>query len=145
VVGAAGTTGIALLFGGLVRGEGGALDPEVAEAAATCVITPANGTDNIYGTDGASRLLQPTADGSSGYVADLSVGLSGGSSAVPHRGGAATHLRPVRLTRCRLRRSRRSRISAPTACSCVASETGRGQPREGGGGAVGADHPVPSG
>jgi hypothetical protein len=39
-----------------------------------------DGTDNIYGTDGASLLLQPTSDGSGGYVADFSVGLSGGSS-----------------------------------------------------------------
>ena len=50
VVGAAGTTGIALLFGGLVRGEGGALDPEVAEAAATCVMTPAK-TEGPYFVD----------------------------------------------------------------------------------------------
>jgi protocatechuate 3,4-dioxygenase beta subunit len=236
VVGAAGTTGIALLFGGLVRGEGGALDPEVAAAAATCVMTPAktegpyfvderlnrsdirsdptsgdvqdgikltlklsvfdaandcapvqgaqvdiwhanasglysdeaangtsgqkwlrgyqvtdadgavtfttiypgwytgravhihfkvrtgtleftsqlfftdqmnatvfaqapyssrgnpdttDGTDNVYGTDGASLLLQPTSDGNGGYVADFSVGLSGGSSGSGSSGGSS--------------------------------------------------------
>jgi protocatechuate 3,4-dioxygenase beta subunit len=37
-------------------------------------------TDNIYGTDGASLLLAPTSDGSGGYVADFSVGVSGGTS-----------------------------------------------------------------
>jgi protocatechuate 3,4-dioxygenase beta subunit len=37
-------------------------------------------TDNIYGTDGASLLLQPTSDGSGGYVADFSVGIKGGST-----------------------------------------------------------------
>jgi hypothetical protein len=77
VVGAAGITGIALLFGGFVQGEGGALDPEVAELFFTdqmnaTVFAQApyssrgnpdttDGSDNIYGTDG-----------------------SGGSSAVPH-------------------------------------------------------------
>jgi protocatechuate 3,4-dioxygenase beta subunit len=50
VVGAAGTTGVALLFGGLVRGSGGALDPDVAEAAATCVMTPAK-TEGPYFVD----------------------------------------------------------------------------------------------
>jgi protocatechuate 3,4-dioxygenase beta subunit len=36
-------------------------------------------TDNIYGTDGSSLLLQPQSDGAGGYTADFSVGLSGGS------------------------------------------------------------------
>jgi len=40
----------------------------------------ADATDNIYGTDGASLLLAPTSDGSGGYVADFSVGVSGGTS-----------------------------------------------------------------
>jgi hypothetical protein len=69
VVGAAGTTGIALLFGGLVRGEGGALDPEVAEAAATCVMTPAK-TEGPYFVD--ERLNRPDirSDPTSGEVQD---------------------------------------------------------------------------
>ena len=37
-------------------------------------------TDNIYGTDGSSLLLQPQSDGAGGYTADFSVGVSGGSS-----------------------------------------------------------------
>jgi hypothetical protein len=63
--GAAGTTGIALLFGGLVRGEGGALDPEVAEAAATCVMTPAK-TEGPYFVDerlNRSDIRSDTASG----------------------------------------------------------------------------------
>ena len=36
-------------------------------------------SDNIYGTDGASLLLDPIASGG-GYSADFSVGISGGSS-----------------------------------------------------------------
>jgi phage baseplate assembly protein gpV len=39
-----------------------------------------DGSDNIYGTDGASLLLNPTSDGSGGYAADFSVGISSGSS-----------------------------------------------------------------
>jgi hypothetical protein len=39
-----------------------------------------DGSDNIYGTDGSSLLLQPQSDGSGGYTADFSVGVSGGSS-----------------------------------------------------------------
>jgi hypothetical protein len=42
-------------------------------------------TDNIYGTDGSSLLLQPQSDGAGGYTADFSVGVSGGSN-----GGSAT-------------------------------------------------------
>jgi len=37
-------------------------------------------SDNIYGTDGSSLLLQPRSDGAGGYTADFSVGVSGGSS-----------------------------------------------------------------
>jgi protocatechuate 3,4-dioxygenase beta subunit len=47
-------------------------------------------TDNIYGTDGASLLLQPTSDGSGGYVADFSVGLSGGSSGTSSASGSGS-------------------------------------------------------
>ncbi|HEX6714630.1 MAG TPA: intradiol ring-cleavage dioxygenase [Thermoleophilaceae bacterium] len=36
-------------------------------------------TDNIYGSDGAKLLLQPQSDGSGGYTAEFSVGVSGGS------------------------------------------------------------------
>jgi hypothetical protein len=46
-------------------------------------------TDSIYGTDGASLLLAPVADGSGGYAADFSVGISagiGGSSGSASRG-----------------------------------------------------------
>ncbi len=39
----------------------------------------ADGADGIYGNDGASLLLHPTANGS-GYAADFSVGIAGGSS-----------------------------------------------------------------
>jgi protocatechuate 3,4-dioxygenase beta subunit len=46
-------------------------------------------TDNIYGTDGASLLLQPTSDGSGGYVADFSVGINGGSSDSSHTAALA--------------------------------------------------------
>jgi protocatechuate 3,4-dioxygenase beta subunit len=35
-------------------------------------------TDNIYGTDGSSLLLQPRSDGAGGYTADFSVGVSDG-------------------------------------------------------------------
>jgi hypothetical protein len=37
-------------------------------------------TDNIYGTDGGSLLLQPQPDGAGGYTADFSAGVSGGST-----------------------------------------------------------------
>jgi Dioxygenase len=37
-------------------------------------------TDNIYGSDGAKLLLQPQSDGSGGYTAEFSVGVSGGAS-----------------------------------------------------------------
>jgi hypothetical protein len=47
-------------------------------------------TDNIYGTDGASLLLQPTSDGSGGYLADFSVGISGGSSGTSSGSGSGS-------------------------------------------------------
>jgi protocatechuate 3,4-dioxygenase beta subunit len=69
VVGAAGTTGIALLFSGLVRGEGGALDPEVAEAAATCVMTPAK-TEGPYFVDERLNRSDIRSDPATGDVQD---------------------------------------------------------------------------
>jgi protocatechuate 3,4-dioxygenase beta subunit len=69
VVGAAGTTGIALLFGGLVRGEGGAVDPDVAEAAATCVMTPAK-TEGPYFVDERLNRSDIRSDPTSGDVQD---------------------------------------------------------------------------
>jgi len=36
-----------------------------------------NGTDNVYGSDGSKLLATVTSDGSGGYVAKFSVGLSG--------------------------------------------------------------------
>jgi protocatechuate 3,4-dioxygenase beta subunit len=39
----------------------------------------ADETDNIYGTDGGSLLLQPQSDGAGGYTADFSVGVGSGS------------------------------------------------------------------
>src|SRR5207248_2152746 len=33
-------------------------------------------TDNIYGTDGSSLLLQPQSDGAGGYTADVSAGAA---------------------------------------------------------------------
>ena len=69
MVGAAGTTGVALLFGGLVRGTGGALDPDVAEAAATCVMTPAK-TEGPYFVDERLNRSDIRSDPTSGDVQD---------------------------------------------------------------------------
>jgi protocatechuate 3,4-dioxygenase beta subunit len=69
VVGAAGTTGVALLFGGLVRGTGGALDPDVAEAAATCVMTPAK-TEGPYFVDERLNRSDVRSDPTTGDVQD---------------------------------------------------------------------------
>jgi protocatechuate 3,4-dioxygenase beta subunit len=69
VVGAAGTTGVALLFGGLVRGSGGALDPDVAEAAATCVMTPAK-TEGPYFVDERLNRSDIRSDPTTGDVQD---------------------------------------------------------------------------
>jgi protocatechuate 3,4-dioxygenase beta subunit len=69
VVGAAGTGGIALLFGGLVRGSGGALDPDVAEAAATCVMTPAK-TEGPYFVDERLNRSDIRSDPATGDVQD---------------------------------------------------------------------------
>ena len=69
VVGAAGTGGIALLFGGLVRGSGGALDPDVAEAAATCVMTPAK-TQGPYFVDERLNRSDIRSDPATGTVED---------------------------------------------------------------------------
>ena len=68
-VGAAGTTGVALLFGGLVRGSGGALDPDVAEAAATCVMTPAK-TEGPYFVDERLNRSDIRSDPTTGDVQD---------------------------------------------------------------------------
>jgi protocatechuate 3,4-dioxygenase beta subunit len=69
MVGAAGTTGVALLFGGLVRGSGGALDPDVAEAAATCVMTPAK-TEGPYFVDERLNRADIRSDPTTGNVQD---------------------------------------------------------------------------
>jgi protocatechuate 3,4-dioxygenase beta subunit len=69
VVGAAGATSVALLFGGLARGDGGALDPDVAEAAATCVMTPAK-TEGPYFVDERLNRSDIRSDPTSGDVQD---------------------------------------------------------------------------
>jgi protocatechuate 3,4-dioxygenase beta subunit len=69
VVGAAGTTGVALLLGGLVRGSGGALDPDVAEAAATCVMTPAK-TEGPYFVDERLNRSDLRSDPTTGDIQD---------------------------------------------------------------------------
>jgi protocatechuate 3,4-dioxygenase beta subunit len=54
-----------------------------------------DGADNIYGSDGSSLLLSPAANGSGGYTADFSIGISrttsqlGNTSAGPGGSGPA--------------------------------------------------------
>jgi protocatechuate 3,4-dioxygenase beta subunit len=82
--------------------------------------------DNIYGSDGASLLLHPTASGS-GYAADFSAGIAGGSSASRTR---ATRRSPPRSPRPRSSAPRRAaascgscsrrRRTSPSACASPA-------------------------
>jgi protocatechuate 3,4-dioxygenase beta subunit len=56
-------------------------------------------TDNIYGTDGSSLLLQPQSDGAGGYTADFSVGVSDGGSGSATDSSVAAALSSVKALR----------------------------------------------
>jgi protocatechuate 3,4-dioxygenase beta subunit len=59
-------------------------------------------TDNIYASDGAKLLLQPQSDGSGGYTAEFSVGVSGGSgTATTGDTSVAASVLSIRATRAR--------------------------------------------
>src|SRR5207244_2707774 len=46
--------------------------------------------DNIYGSDGSKLLLQPQSDGSGGYTADFSVGVSQSTSQLNNSSAGGT-------------------------------------------------------
>jgi protocatechuate 3,4-dioxygenase beta subunit len=91
VVGAAGTTGVALLFGGVASGRSGAQDADVAEAAATCVMTPAK-TEGPYFVDERLNRSDIRSDAATGAMQEgvkLTLKLSvfdAGNDCAPVRG-----------------------------------------------------------
>ena len=84
-----------------------------------------DGTDGIYGTDGGSLLLHPTADGAGGYAADFSVGVSGGGESAPDDGGDTSVGATLRSARALRTESGRRRVRIRLAASETLELTAR--------------------